>query len=748
MEKLFLTVLSMSGTASIVILAVLLARLALRKAPKAFSYALWAVVLFRLLCPFSIESAFSLAPKVQVKPRDRDNSDLVTIDVSRREVTITVDDAPVVLPETPDAPAVPGAPNLPQPDAPVPAAPAAPEPWFIAGVVWLTGAGLLMGCSLLSLLRLRRRLAGHVPLAGEENVRLADHIPSPFVLGLVRPRIYLPSDLPERERDYVLLHERTHIRRFDHVTRALAWLALTVHWFNPLGWLAFYLAGKDMEMSCDEAVLRKIGREIRVDYSSSLLRLSAGGRLPAGPLAFGGGNLQGRIKNVLRYKKPALWVIGLAFIAVMCAGAALATDFGGTRQSFDAGIDRIPADLTLSLDEEGTFVRIEGSVDGVVLDHTLWFAPSWYKLYDDTDYPLGRLAFDMPLCGGEVGCELDACWTDESRSAVRVTATPRMLFSSYHEPGNLIFTVDLSDGALLELKGYIPKMHANAPELVPTEAEAVWTASIAARLLTEAENYYRSHAGERSPQPVPEPTTVPSPTPTPGPAISDLLENMLSCDGWTVKFWGVFPGSGPLMLELDGADCGERLRDILTALNWQEGEGEEAPMEEYRELDQWVQFYSTGGNFAVYPGNDTVVVHFTGEPFGEAVWHANGTENLCRDLLDLWPGPEAYYFRVRKVEYSGDAQTMAEDYAAAFEAVYRNSGAITDFRLDSVTGKLDDGWCYADLSFAVKPADPDLRAWKGWASHRVTADRDGWVKYTCRIYLSPRDVVYDGFQYE
>ena len=747
MERLFLTVLGMSGTASLVILAVLPARLALRRAPKAFSYVLWAVVLFRLLCPFSIESPFSLAPRVQVRSREWDDRDMVTVDVSQREVTITVGDTPASRPELPGdgALAVPEAPNLPQPDAPVMAAPAAPEPWRIAGTVWLIGAGLLMGYSLLSLLRLRRKLVGWTPLDGEENVRLADHIPSPFVLGLVRPRIYLPSDLPERERDYVLLHERTHIRRFDHVTRALAWLALTVHWFNPLVWLAFYLAGKDMEMSCDEAVLRKMGREIRADYSSSLLRLSAGGRLPVGPLAFGGGNLQSRIKNVLYYKKPALWVMGLALIAVVCAGAALGTDFGGAQKSPDAGLEDLSADLTFSLNKDGTLVRIEGSVDGVVLDHTLWFSPSRFLPYESRGYPLGMLEFEVPLCGGQVICGLDARWTDGSRSAVRVTAAPRAMLSSYHEPGNLIFTVDLLDGALLELDGYVPKLHASAPELVPTEAEAVRTARIAAKLLTAAENYYQSQAGERSPQPVPEPTPVPAPTPTPGPAISDLLESVLSCDGWTVKFWGVFPGSGPLVIELDAADCGDRLREILTALNWQEGEGEKVPMEEYRELDQWVQFYSMGGTFEVYPGNDTVVVHFMGEPFGEAVWHANGTENLCRDLLDLWPGPEAYYFRV-KAEPSGDAQTMAEHFAAAFEAIYRNSGAITDFRLDSVTGSLNDAYYFVDLTFSVKPADPDLQAWKGWASHRVTVGKDGWVRYICRITLGAEEATLGRFE--
>ena len=160
--------------------------------------------------------------------------------------------------------------------------------------------------SIVSLLLLQRRLIGAVSLEGEAGVWLADHIDTPFVLGLFRPKIYIPSDLPDQELDYILLHERTHICRFDYIFRILAWLVLTIHWFNPMVWLAFYLAGKDVEMSCDEAVLRHMKRDVRVEYSSSLLRLSTGKWLQAGPLAFGSGNPQGRIKNVLNYKKPAL----------------------------------------------------------------------------------------------------------------------------------------------------------------------------------------------------------------------------------------------------------------------------------------------------------------------------------------------------------------------------------------------------------------------------------------------------------
>lgn len=330
MEALFLTILRMSVTAAAVILVVLLARLLLRRAPKIFSYALWAVVLFRLLCPVSFSSGFSLLPGVQTQPAGKAQTSVhiyTGISVMDAQVNDYLTSHPYPVEFAPlhregDI----GAVYLDGVSRMVEAA--APGWVTIACPVWLAGAVLLLGYSVVSMLRLRRRLVGWVPLEGEKNVRLADHIPSPFVLGVFRPRIYLPSDLRSGERDYILLHERTHIRRGDHIFRALAWLALAVHWFNPLVWLAFHLAGKDMEMSCDEAVLRKMGRDVRADYSTSLLRQSAGKRLPAGPLAFGDGNPKSRIKNVLRYKKPALWVVAAALIAVVCAVAALATNPG------------------------------------------------------------------------------------------------------------------------------------------------------------------------------------------------------------------------------------------------------------------------------------------------------------------------------------------------------------------------------------------------------------------------------------
>lgn len=187
----------------------------------------------------------------------------------------------------------------------------------IATWVWLSGIALMLLYSLVSLLLLRRRLAFAVRVEG--NIYQSDYIDSPFVFGLFSPRIYLPSALCGKEQKYILLHEQTHIRRGDYIFRLLAFVALVLHWFNPLVWLAFYLSGKDMEMACDEAVMKRMKEDIRAEYSASLLGLAAGRHFVLGTyLAFGAGDVKGRIKNVMRYKKPTMfWVV---FAVVLVSG--------------------------------------------------------------------------------------------------------------------------------------------------------------------------------------------------------------------------------------------------------------------------------------------------------------------------------------------------------------------------------------------------------------------------------------------
>ena len=357
MHRLFPIVCNMSLTASVVILAVLAVRLLLRRAPKVFAYALWAVVLFRLLCPVSVTSAVSLMGALGAPAQER----------TQRTSAVEYVPADIMIRGT--APAVTQLPQPPLPaetggavsDAPADTAPAAVpamsfnEPVFILTLIWLAGMVLLLAYSLVSLLRLRRRLVGTVRL--RDNIYLADHIPSPFVMGLFRPKIYLPSTLTETERGYILRHEQYHLRRRDHLVKFLSFLALCIHWFNPLVWAAFVLSGKDMEMSCDEAVVRELGEDIRADYSASLLSLATGRRIVAGmPLAFGEGDTGSRIRNLLNWKRPRPWV--MAVCAVVCVGliALCAANPGGT----DAADG----------EENGSWPSVEAYVQHVMLSQT------------------------------------------------------------------------------------------------------------------------------------------------------------------------------------------------------------------------------------------------------------------------------------------------------------------------------------------------------------------------------------------
>lgn len=304
LDKLFLQLLNMSFTGGIVILFVLAVRLPLKKAPKIYSYVLWSVVLFRLICPFSFESALSLLP-TKANPISQDIVYMAQPQVDTGVFAIN---------------------NVVNGSLP-PASPATSinplQIWlFIGSLIWLAGMAVMLIYSIVTLLKLNRRLQEAVYFRG--NIYLSDRIETAFVIGLFQPKIYLPANLTEKEQEYILLHEETHIRRFDHIIKIVSFLVLCFHWFNPLVWLAFFLSNKDMEMSCDEAVIKKLGHEVKKDYSSSLLTLATGRAIVGGtPLAFGEGDTKSRVKNVLRYKKPAVWVMAAAILVVAVVVAGL-----------------------------------------------------------------------------------------------------------------------------------------------------------------------------------------------------------------------------------------------------------------------------------------------------------------------------------------------------------------------------------------------------------------------------------------
>ena len=308
MQAAFVKILNMSLTGSIVIAVVLLTRLFLKRAPKIYSYALWAVVLFRLLCPLSITAGLSVLKPIPVTTTPGISA------VSYRPVQQAVKYSRKTVMEVPLE-------QMPIQEAEQPNQGA--SPMEIAADLWLAGASMMALYSVVQYLVLRRRLAEAVPL--QEEIYLADRISSPFVMGIFRPRIYLPSSTPMNERRFIVAHERHHIRRGDPVWKLLGYIALCLHWFNPLVWLAFVLAGKDMEMSCDEAVIQRLGEHIRADYSQALLRLATHKCMVSGmPLAFGEGDTKGRVLNMAKWKKPKVWVSALCVVLCLVILAACA----------------------------------------------------------------------------------------------------------------------------------------------------------------------------------------------------------------------------------------------------------------------------------------------------------------------------------------------------------------------------------------------------------------------------------------
>lgn len=299
MSGIFLKLLNLSISASWLVLVVLALRLVLKRAPKWVNVLLWGMVALRLMLPFSIESALSLIPSAETLSPE----------------TVRFDPAPTI---TSGVELIDNAvnPSLSESFAAAPLASVNPlYVWtYLAGWVWLIGLAAMLAYALVSYLRLRRRVSASIPL--RENIYVCDEAPSPFILGIVRPRIYLPSTLDEAQRGSVLSHERAHLARHDHWWKPLGFALLAVYWFNPLLWLAYTLLCRDIELACDERVLRGMDAGQIKDYSSALLACSVPRRmLAACPLAFGEVGVGARVKNALRYKKPAFWIVA-ASVAV------------------------------------------------------------------------------------------------------------------------------------------------------------------------------------------------------------------------------------------------------------------------------------------------------------------------------------------------------------------------------------------------------------------------------------------------
>ncbi|CDX01161.1 Antirepressor regulating drug resistance protein [Desulfitobacterium hafniense] len=305
-------VLNMSLTATYVAAVVILVRFFLKKAPKIFSYVLWSVVLFRLLCPFSLPSDFSLLGVVTANLRTQAG----------------------VLEYVPESRSMMPQPTIPSGDAGFEqggeqqAAAALPPSsamtrgetlavgMEILSVIWLAGMVILISYSVLAYLKTKRLLQAATLI--KDNIYESDRLSTAFVFGFIRPKIYVPLGVRGADLDYILAHEQTHIRRRDYLLKPLAFSAIILHWFNPVMWLSFVLMSRDMEMSCDESVLKRVGGEGKSEYAKSLLALSVkrSGLFTLSPLAFGESDVKSRVRNILNYKKPGFWVVILLAVAV------------------------------------------------------------------------------------------------------------------------------------------------------------------------------------------------------------------------------------------------------------------------------------------------------------------------------------------------------------------------------------------------------------------------------------------------
>lgn len=345
MNEVFVKLANMSVAAGWLILAVLVLRLLLKKAPRWITCLLWALVAVRLVCPVSLQSPVS-AYQVATPAAVQDSGG-----VTYFQYVHTSGDKPSIQLDVETI--------RPAGITPVQQDTAADTSHTVTRymppyvMIWLAVGGALLLYGLVSTLRLRYRVREGMRL--RENIWLCDAVTSPFLLGILRPRIYLPSGMDERQMDYVLAHEHAHLRRGDHIWKPLGYLLLAVHWFNPLVWVAYWLFCRDIETACDERVVRSMGVEDKKAYSMALLTCSQGRRMVlACPVAFGEVGVKSRIKAVLHYKKPGFWIVLAAVLACIVVAVCFLTDPMGVRGQVTYGpqdADRRQTEISLSLDD-------------------------------------------------------------------------------------------------------------------------------------------------------------------------------------------------------------------------------------------------------------------------------------------------------------------------------------------------------------------------------------------------------------
>jgi len=309
MSEFFLKIVNMSISASWIVLAVVLLRFLLKKAPRWITVLLWGIVAIRLICPFSIESALSLIPSAETIRPEIMMDQTPEIDTGVPILNETIN--PVIrdsFASNPDRSANPL------------------QIWIpILSLVWILGIVLLLTHTIISYWRIRRKVRTAVLL--RENIYQSESVVSPFVLGIIKPKIYLPFPISAQDMEHVIAHEKSHIKRKDPLWKPFGFFLLTIHWFNPFLWLGYTLLCRDIELACDEKVVKGLNHEQKADYSQALLTCSVNRRMIAAcPLAFGEVGVKDRVKSVLNYKKPAFWIIMVAILSCVVAAVCFLTD--------------------------------------------------------------------------------------------------------------------------------------------------------------------------------------------------------------------------------------------------------------------------------------------------------------------------------------------------------------------------------------------------------------------------------------
>lgn len=309
LKTAFLNLANMSISASWLVLAILVLRLVLMKAPKWVNVLLWGMVAVRLVFPFTIESALSLIPSTQTIPMNIEMAAKPAIDSGVEAVNSMVN------------------PMIAASFTPYPGASANPlQIWIpLAAVIWFFGMVLMMSYTVISYWNLRRKV--DTAVIYKNNIYHSENVSSPFVLGIFKPRIYLPYSMDGKNLDHVVAHEQAHICRKDHLWKPLGFLLLTVYWFNPLMWVAYILLCRDIELACDEKVIAKLANEQRADYTQALVACSVNRRMIAAcPLAFGEVGVKDRVKSIMNYRKPAFWIIVTALVLCVVVAVCFLTN--------------------------------------------------------------------------------------------------------------------------------------------------------------------------------------------------------------------------------------------------------------------------------------------------------------------------------------------------------------------------------------------------------------------------------------